>query len=291
MRALDRLNWDRAGEWLGDHGIQVLLVVVAVWIANRMIRHLVPPSLRRAVLRDANERTEADLRKRADTLGSVLVRTAQIALLAVASLLILSEVGYNIAPLLTGLGVGGIALGLGAQSLVRDTINGIFILTENQFGRGDLVTVAGVQGWVEDINLRRTVLRDLDGTLYSIPNGEIKVTGNLTRGYSGLSLLVPLLNTGDVDRAIEVIDAAGNAVANDPRYAALVLEPPRAVRVEGLTEKTVMLRVLGKATAGAQFEVSGATRRAIKRGFDEAGLRFGDPPPAAPAPPVSPPRG
>ena len=201
----------------------------------------------------------------------------------IAAFVTLDELGFNLAPFLTGLGIGGIALGLGAQSLVRDVINGLFILFENQYGHGDLVTIGGVQGWVEDVNLRRTILRDPEGTLYTVPNGEIKVTGNLTRGYSGINILVPLWAASDLDRAMALIDQIGQELAADPQLGQFVVEPPRAARVEGLTEKGVTVRVLGKATPGAQFEVAGALRRRIKRAFDQAEIRFGEPPPPTPA--------
>lgn len=289
LDALLGLSWEAVARWMADSGLRILGVVAAVLAANALLRRLLPPLVTRAVLREAAPPQAIDLRKRADTLASVLVRTAQVVMLAIGSLLVLSELGYAIAPLLTGLGIGGVALGLGAQSLVRDMINGVFILVENQFGRGDFVSIAGVQGWVEDINLRRTLVRDLDGTLYSIPNSEIKVAGNLTRGFSGVNLLVPLVHTGDIEQAVALIDQAGQELAADPRLGPLILEPPRAVRVEGLTDKAVLLRVLGKTVPGAQFEVADALRRRIKRAFDAAGLRFGEGGPA-PAAASTPPR-
>jgi moderate conductance mechanosensitive channel len=281
------LTWDRVGDWVADPGIKIVSILVAVFLLNRALRAVVPPALRTTVLRDATPLNEVDLKKRAETLGSVLLRTAQGMFLLIAMLMVLDELGFTVAPFLTGLGIGGIALGLGAQSLVRDTINGIFILVENQFGRGDFVTIAGVQGWVEDINLRRTVIRDADGALFTIPNGEIKVSGNLTRGYSGINLLIPLAGTADLDKAIALIDEAGKELAAAEPLGPLVLEPPRAMRVEGLSSTGVTIRVIGKVAPGAHFEVAGALRRRIKRAFDEAKLPFADPPPPpAPAPPA-----
>jgi small conductance mechanosensitive channel len=215
-----------------------------------------------------------------------------VAIFGIGALLVLSELDFKLAPLLAGLGIGGLALGLGAQSLVRDMINGVFILVENQYGRGDLISVAGVQGWVEEVNLRRTVLRDADGTVYSIPNGEVKVSGNLTRGYSGINLLVPLAGAADLDRAMALIDQIGQELAADPDLGSLVIDAPKAARVETLSGTGLTIRVLGKALPGAQFEVSGALRRRIKQRFDAAEIRFGDvasaPAPASAAPPRPP---
>ncbi len=278
-------------EWAAAHGARILTVVTLTAVAIQLLRRAVRPAMMRLALREATPATEFDLRKRADTLSTVLVWTAEIALLLVAVFMALDELGFNVAPFLTGLGIGGIALGLGAQSLVRDTINGIFILVENQYGRGDLVAAAGVQGWVEDVTLRRTVLRDADGTLYSIPNSEVKVSANHTRGYSGISLLVPLSATSDLERAMEVIGRVSDDLATDPAFAPLVLEMPHVARVEALTDKGVTLRILGRAVPGKQFEVASALRRRIKRAFDEAEIRLGpvDPPPPPPPTPGVPP--
>jgi small-conductance mechanosensitive channel len=290
--ALVDLSVDSIADWSSVHVARIAMVVALAVAANVVLRRVVPPAIRAAVLRDATPRTEVDLRKRADTLGNVLINTTELAVIVIGAFVVLDELGYNVAPFLTGLGIGGLALGLGAQSLVRDMLNGVFILIENQYGRGDLVTIAGVQGWVEEVNLRRTVIRDADGTLFTIPNSEVKVSGNLTRGYSGINLLVPLTAASDVDRAMALIDEAGQEIAADPHLGPLVVEAPRAVRVEALTDKGLTLRVLGKVVPGSQFEVAGALRHRIKRSFDAAEIRFGEPapPPPAPAPTAAAPR-
>src|SRR5262249_19266824 len=155
-------------------------------IARLLIRHAVPPAVRRTVYSTASGADAAEIAKRATTLSDVLVRLAILGVLGLGAFLALSEVGYNLVPVLPGLGIGGIAIGLGAQSLVKDTINGLIILAENQFAHGDWVTLAGVSGTVEAVGLRRTLLRDLDGTLHTIPNGAIVVASNYTRDYSGI---------------------------------------------------------------------------------------------------------
>lgn len=278
-------------DWAGDHAARVALVIGLALVAGWALRRLVPPALEGAVLRASPQESAAERRKRARTLSSVLVRTVQLLLLVITGFVVLEELGYNVAPFLTGLGVGGIAIGLGAQTLVRDVISGIFILIENQYARGDLVTIGGVQGWVEDVNLRRTIVRDADGTLFTIPNGEVKISGNLTRGYSGVNMLVPVAAASDVDRAMTLIDAAGHDLAGDAEIGPLLVEAPRAVRVEGLTPQGVTVRVTGKTMPGAQFTVASALRRRIKRAFEEAQISLGDlpAPPAAPAAGSAPP--
>lgn len=273
--------------WVGTHGKNIALVLGLVLMGNRIMSRLLPPAVARTVLREATPATEIDLRKRADTLSTVLLTTGRAAIFIVGGVMLLDEFGFNVGPFLTGLGIGGIAVGLGAQSLIRDTINGVLILAENQYGRGDLVTLAGVQGWVEEVNLRRTVLRDIEGTLYTVPNSEVKVAANLTRGYSGVNVLIPIIHSSDIERATTIIDGVGRDLADDAQIGHFIVDPPRAARVETLTDKGVTIRVLGRAAPGAQFEVAGALRRRIKHAFDEAGIYFGEPP-ASPPPPVSP---
>jgi len=283
------LDTDRLGDWLSDHGLSFVVIVVAALVSLQLLQRAIPAAIARAVMRESTPLTEHDLRKRAETLSTVLLGAARISVLVVALLMVVGELGVDILPVIAGLGIGGIAIGLGAQSLVRDAINGVLILTENQFGRGDMIKVAGVQGWVEEVNLRRTVLRDLDGTLHSVPNSEIKVSSNLTRGYSGVDLIVSVGSAQDVDRALAVINEAGQGLRDDLEVGEDVLEAPRVARVDNITAAGgVELRVAGRVTPGAQWKVTSALRRRIVRAFDEQGIRFGPPPAgAAAAPPAS----
>lgn len=157
------IDWDRWSETIWTHGLRIILVLVAVYVALRLLRRALDRPVRAAVARQMEGQPGAEVEKRADTLTHVVYRTAWVVGVVVAILTVLPEVGINIGPLLAGAGIAGLAVGLGAQSLVRDTINGLFILVENQYGKGDVVTIAGVGGLVEDVNLRRTVLRDQIG--------------------------------------------------------------------------------------------------------------------------------
>lgn len=277
-------------DWLATHGARVLVILIVLAIARLLIVHVIPPAVRRAVeLGPSAPLGEAEeLGKRAETLAHVCVWLATAGVFVIGAFMLLSEVGYNLAPVITGLGIGGIAVGLGAQSLVKDTINGIFILGENQFRRGDFVTVAGVSGVVEDVNLRRTVLRDLDGTLHSVPNSAIQVSSNHTRDYSGLNFTVLVPQGGDLERALALIGEVGQQLTEDLAYAEDVVEPPRPSRIEAVDEKGVTLRVQGKARPGRQGAVAFEYRRRLKEAFDAAGLGFAvaTPSPIAPVPPA-----
>lgn len=280
------LNAADIARWSEENLLSIVVIVAATLIGLRVLDRVIPAAIRRAILVDVTPLTEHDLGKRADTLSSVLLGVARVAVIVIAALMVIGELGFNVFPVIAGLGITGIAIGLGAQSLVRDAINGLFILGENQFGKGDMVKVAGVQGWVEEVNLRRTVLRDLDGTLHSVPNSEIKVSSNLTRGYSGVDLLVSIAAGTDVDAAIQAINAAGEDLLDDDEVGEEILEAPQVTRIEAATAANLDVRVTGRVRPGAQWKVASALRRRIIRAFDVHSIRFG---PAAPAPTPTPP--
>ena len=186
----------------------------------------------------------------------------------VALLMVLPELSVNIGALLAGVGIAGIAIGFGAQTIVRDALNGLFILIENQYGIGDVVTVAGVTGRVEEVNLRRTVLRDLDGVVHSVPNSEIRVASNYTRDWSGVNMNVTVAYDADLDRVTEVIDAVGRELAADAAYKRVIKEAPHVVRVDAFKDSGVSLKVLGVTKPMRQWEVMGELRRRLKKAFD-----------------------
>lgn len=268
------INAEAARAWASTHGLRILFIVLVVLVTRQVLSRVIPAAIHRAILRDGADRDPAELLKRADTLTIVILRGSAAAVLIVAAFFILSEVGFNIAPVLAGLGIGGLALGLGAQTLVKDTINGIFILGENHFGRGDTVTLAGVDGRVEDVNLRRTVLRADDGTVYTIPNSAIVVASNHTRGYSGIYFTVNIAYLADLERAIQEINRLGQDMARDGEYKALVLDPPRVLRVEAMEDTYLTLRIGGRVQPGAHVRVSGELRRRIKEEFDRLGIPY-----------------
>ena len=181
--------------------------------------------------------------------------------------MILGELGLNIGPAIAGLGVVGIAVGFGAQSLVRDYLNGSLILVENQFAKGDVIRVAGVSGTVEDFNLRRTTLRDLDGIVHTVPNGEIRVASTLTRTWSRINQDVTVAYGTDIDKAIEVVDEVGREMAADPVWKRRVLEAPRVERVEAIGDFGITLKILGSVRAADQWSAGGDFRKRLLDAF------------------------
>ena len=263
------IDWDRWSETIWTHGLRIIVVLVVVYVGLRVLRRALDRVVGTAVARQMEGQAEVEIEKRTDTLIHVVYRTAWAAAFAVAVLTILPELGINIGPLLAGAGIAGLAVGLGAQSLVRDTINGLFILVENQYGKGDVVRLAGVGGLVEDVNLRRTVLRDLDGAVHSIPNGQAAVSSNLTRGWSRVNMNVRVAYGEDMDRVMTVIDRVAQGMAQDPNFAPMVLNAPRALRVDGFDEFGVQVKIMGETQPMRQWEVTGELRRRLKKAFDE----------------------
>jgi small-conductance mechanosensitive channel len=176
------------GNWLATDGLRIVLILFMSWVATRIARRVIPRVMSSIMLGQASTADHDEVLKRSETLSSVFVGAA-VALIYVSALfMVLTELSIPIGPVLGGFGIAGIAVGFGAQYLVRDLIAGIFILAENQYRTGDVVTIAGISGLVESINLRRTVLRDLDGQVHVIPNGEISVASNKTKYWSRVNL-------------------------------------------------------------------------------------------------------
>ncbi len=256
--------------------VQALAVVVAVVVLGTVGTRVVDVLVRRTVSRGvaAGVMREAAL-KRARTLAHVLTRTLLAVLAVVAVFLLLDLAGYNVTPLVAGVGIASVALGLGAQTLVRDVIAGLFIMGENQYAHGDVVTIAGVTGRVEELSLRRTVLRGPDGAVHHVPHGEVHVTTNLTRDHGGVWLAVRVALAGDLERATEVADRVGRELAADSAWRERVLDPPRVSAVEDVSAAGITLRVRGAAAAGSQWAVSGEYLRRLAKELAAAGIGLG----------------
>jgi small conductance mechanosensitive channel len=188
--------------------------------------------------------------------------------------MILGTLGLDVGPAVAGLGVVGIAVGFGAQTLVRDYLNGALILVENQFSKGDVIRAGGVAGTVEDFTLRRTTLRDIDGIVHTVPNGEIKVASNLTRVWARINEDVTVAYGTDIDRAIGVVDSLGKEMAADPVWKRRILEAPRVERVEALGEYGVTIKILGSVRATEQWAARGEFRKRLLAALEANGIEI-----------------
>ncbi|MDO8485221.1 MAG: mechanosensitive ion channel family protein [Candidatus Limnocylindrales bacterium] len=252
-----------------------LIAIVAMRLANLFVHGVVKALLdREASEGTAQELSAVELKKRMDTLDALGGRTLQAFIVMIAGLMVLGEVGLDIGPAIAGLGVVGIAVGFGAQSLVKDYLNGALILIENQFGKGDVIRAAGVAGSVEDFTLRRTTVRDLDGVVHTIPNGEIRVASNLTRVWARINQDVTVAYGTDIDKAIDVVDKVGAEMAGDPAWKRRVLEAPRVERVAALAEYGVTLKILGTVRAADQWAAGGDFRKRLLAAFKANGIEI-----------------
>ncbi len=209
-----------------------------------------------------------------DTLASVFTAGGRVIIVVVTLLTLMPLAGISIGPLLAGVGILGLAVGFGAQSLVKDVISGLFILLDNQYSKGDVVTVGGISGLVEDVGIRRTVLRDLDGIVHYIPNGEIAVASNLTQEYSRVNLTVGVSYSEDLDNVMRVIDRVGEEMAADPQWAPSIISPPKSLRVDNLGDSGIDIKVVGDTKPIKQWEVMGELRKRIKKAFDDEGIEI-----------------
>jgi small-conductance mechanosensitive channel len=265
---------DEIEDWVLEHGVTIAVIFVVAIVALIVLERIVPRAVRVTTRQRLAGKPEEEIQQREETLSHVFTRTGIALIVVLAFVTALPELGVNIAPLLAGVGIVGIAVGFGAQSLVKDFLSGIFILIDNQYGKGDVVQIAGISGLVEDVGLRRTVLRDLDGIVHYVPNGEIKVASNFTQEYSRVNLNISVAYDEDLDRVIEVINRVGQELASDPEWSEIILTPPEVLRLDSLGESGIELKVVGDTQPIRQWDVMGELRKRIKRAFDEEGIEI-----------------
>lgn len=211
------------------------------------------------------------------TLASVIYSIGLFVILFIAAMQILALLGVNMGPLLASAGVAGIAIGFGAQTLVKDFINGFFILAENQYDIGDTVKIAGVQGVVENMTLRKTVLRDADGTVHTVPSSDIQVVSNLTRDWTQVNLQVSVAYAVDSDKVIGLLKQVGDDLAHDPAFARMIVTTPEVPGVDKVSGNSVEYLMTVKTAPGSQYAVKRELQRRIKAAFERNGIEPGDP--------------
>ena len=252
------------GEGLLRAFFRVLGIWILAWLGVRVVR-LTAERIEKSV--DDGDDSVTTLReKRGRTISQLLRSVGRVVIITIA-ILMTFNVFINIAPILAGAGILGLAISFGAQSLVRDVISGFFFLVENQFAVGDVIEAAGKGGVVEKMTLRVVVLRDQDGSMHVIPNGEIKVVSNKTRGWSRAVIDVGVPHTEDLDRALTIVrDEAAN-FSTDPVWGLQLDGPVEVLGVESLTDSSVVIRTLLKTQPGSQWSVAREFRRRLKNRF------------------------
>ena len=268
------MDWRPVIDWLLHSGTRILIIPVVgivLWIA---LSRFLAPLIRSTVRRNTEEETQEEAKKREDTLIAVFRGIGQVLIALIVVFSILFVLNVPIAPVLAGFGIAGVAVGFGAQYLIRDLISGVFIIMENQYRVGDVALVADMSGFVEKITLRKTVLRDLDGIVHHVPNGEIKVASNFTRHYSRVNLNISVSYHTNLDHAIRVVNRVGEALAQEESWRDIILTPPKVLRVDKLGDSGIELKILGDVKPIKQWEVMGELRLRLKNAFDIEGIEI-----------------
>ena len=251
-----------------------LLAIVAVLLAIRYFgTSIIEKIIRKAITSDHYASSKAE-KMREDTLISILNAILKVSIWIFGSMLLLAQLGVNIGPLIAGASIAGIAIGFGAQTIVRDFVSGIFIILENRYRVGDVIKLAGITGTVEAITVRQTIVRDYEGNKHFIPNGAIEVASNLSMDYSNLILNIDISYDADIERVKEVIDTVGRRLAEDPEYKKLIIKTPAFLRVQDFGAHSVVVRVAGRLKPGTQWQLAGAMRLRLKEAFDKNGIEI-----------------
>ena len=250
----------------------LLAALVGAAVLGRLIRglrvRLVEVMTRRA------GGTALELEKRAATLSGIIRKTVVVAIWAIAVVMALKTMGFDVAPLLAGAGVLGLAVGFGAQNLVRDIISGLFMLMENQIRVNDVAIINGTGGLVEDINLRTTILRGLDGVVHIFPNGSISSLSNMTHEYSRFVFETGVAYKEDTDRVVKTLVEVSEGLRREEPYAAMILEPLEVLGVDQFADSAVVIKSRIKTLPSRQWTVGREMNRRIKKKFDEIGIEI-----------------
>lgn len=263
------------GDWFRTRFLKIGIVILAAMIGIRIIRRAIPNVIGEYVRQQSRPGiTKDEIDKRQRTLESVAIHAFGSVIVTLATFTVLAEIGLNVGPVLAAAGIAGVAIGFGAQNVVRDVLAGVFILLEDQYRVGDVIQVAGIGGMVEEVTLRRTVLRDLEAAVHIIPNGEIKLVTNRTKDKARMAVDLEVAYKEDIDRCIAVINRVGEEISSDPTFAPLITSKIKVLRVQELAASGVVLRVLGETVPLKHWDIEGEFRRRIKKAFDEEGIEI-----------------
>lgn len=260
---------DGVGSWAVT-GLRIVAIMVVAWIASAVLQGLI----RRFRMRIAQRLDDAEAVKRAETLGRVFRYLVAVVMSLVAGVLVLSEIGISVAPILGAAGVVGLAVGFGAQSLVKDYFTGFFLLLENQIRQGDVVKLGEHGGLVEEVTLRYVRLRDYDGQVHFVPNGQIGAVVNLSRGHAQAVIDVGVAYREDLDRVMAVMVDVARLLREDAAYCERILDAFELAGVERWDESSVVLRGRFRVAPLAQWDVRREYLRRLKAAFDRLGIEI-----------------
>jgi small conductance mechanosensitive channel len=259
--------------WLMSHGLRMVVIAIAAFLLDRILQRIITRAIRLSVKSDANTTPEAE-KKREDTLIRIFSGALNTVIIIIAIMMILDEIGVEVGPLIAGAGIVGLAVGFGGQYLIKDIITGLFLMLENQYRIGDVVDIEGLSGSVQDISLRKTTLRNLDGTVHHIPHGSITKVSNLSKDFARVNLDMGVGYSTNLEHLIEVINKTGNELANDPAFSDSIISPPQFLRVNEFADSAMVVKILGDTRPLKQWEVAGELRKRLKIAFDREGIEI-----------------
>jgi small-conductance mechanosensitive channel len=258
------------GNWFVSTGLRIFLIAIVTLIVLKAVRVLTD----RLSSLFQKEKIDPESKKRADTLTSVIRHLVNVVILIVVFMTVLGQLGIEIGPVLAAAGIVGLAVGFGAQNLVKDVINGFFILLEDQIRVGDVVQIAGRGGVVERVNLKMTVLRDLAGNAHYIPNGSIDLVTNMTKDYSRYVFDIGVAYREDVDEVIQVIREVDEELRNDPNFGPDILEPMDIMGLDQFADSAMVIKARTKTKPIRQWRVAREFNRRLKRKFDQRDIEI-----------------
>lgn len=284
-------EWLANNQWIITKPIKIILVMVGAFLLRYVLRRMIDKLTANSgagrvpvLLRPLKERAPEAIKaaagpllserraQRARTIGSILKSITSILVFGIAFLMILETLTIDITPIIASAGVLGVAIGFGAQNLIKDFLSGIFMMLEDQYGVGDVVDLGPATGTIETVGLRVTTLRDVNGTVWYVRNGEVLRVGNSSQGFAVAVVDFPLAHTVDVAQATELMAEVVTTAASQTPLLEDVLEPPEVLGVEKVTSDTVTLRMTVKVRPGRQWAVQRALRAKIMAAYDEAGV-------------------
>jgi len=274
---LNQERVDRLFDWATTSGVRIVAMILGAVVLYYIIR-----TLSRRLFRVAGRKMSdsylvtREQEMRAKTLAGIIRGVFIAVIVVVVSMMTLKEFGYDVGPLLAGAGIAGLAIGFGAQTLVKDLIGGFFVLSEGQFYVGDVIQVGAVKGMVEAIKLRTTLVRDGEGILHIIPNGEMRVVSNLTRGWSRVNLDVSVDYREDMDKVIGILAQVAASVAADSPVSKYLIEGPSVLGVENIAGKAVTIRIIAQTEPFKDPEVARELRKRIATALSAEKIEIGD---------------
>lgn len=264
----------RVFDWLVTSGLRILLIAIGAYVLIRIVNGVIGRVESIAASRTTDFLSASEAERRLKTLTSLLRSMVFLVIAGIAAVMALRELGMDIAPIIAGAGILGLAVSFGGQNLVRDVISGFFIIFENQIRVGDVAVINGQAGTVEEINFRTTVIRDLQGIVHVFPNGAITQLSNQSKGWSRYVIDVGVAYKENIDYVMEVLREIGDGLCKDNKFSSLILEPLEILGVDSFGDSDVVIKCMIKTLPLKQWEVGRELRRRIKNTFDLKGIEI-----------------